>query len=96
MNRHSLRLNRRRSREQWKARIEDLGNFGRRYAAANAFSLSVITVRPGILALAKPSEVLGGASTCLWVTVSSGYGRVVRRPGGFDLVAKRGLLPQAL
>jgi hypothetical protein len=57
--------------EQYKAYIQDLGNFGTRYTTANGFYLSVVTALLGILALAKTGEAFGGAATYLGLAVSA-------------------------
>jgi hypothetical protein len=57
--------------DQYKAYLADLGNFGTRYTTSNGFYLSVITALLGILALAKPSDVLAGSRTYLGFAVSA-------------------------
>ena len=57
--------------DQYKAYLEDLGNFGSRYTTSNGFYLSVITALLGILALAKPNAVFEGPQAYLGLAVSA-------------------------
>jgi hypothetical protein len=56
--------------DQYKAYLEDLGNFGSRYTTSNGFYLSVITALLGILAFTKAGAAFEGSRSYLGLAIS--------------------------
>jgi len=55
--------------DQYKAYLQDLGNFGSRYTTSNTFYLSILTALLGLLAVMKPSEGLSDLRPLLRILV---------------------------
>jgi len=55
--------------DQYRAYLQDLGNFGTRHTTSNSFYLSIITALLGLLTLMRPSEGLSDLRTLLRILV---------------------------